>query len=216
MNAKEVLNKMLTLLSLADNSVALTDARLKDGTIVQSPTFDVGETADIVGEDGKLSPAPDGEHELELKDSEGNEVRIKIIVKDGKIEERENVELEDMLPEMEDEEDDAEIEIEMAEATTEEVKGLPNTTDESPSNEIKEEETDSPIISELKSKIKELETELEAYKMAAELPSDELPKLDGAPIDESMNSHKMSAVKKSINKNVERDPQAMFLSKLYK
>jgi hypothetical protein len=69
------------------------EATLKDGTVVKSPTFDVGEDVKIVSADGKETPAPDGEHELALKDSEGKEVLIKIITKDGKIVERENVEL---------------------------------------------------------------------------------------------------------------------------
>lgn len=69
------------------------EAALADGTIVKSPTFDVGEEVKVVSPDGKESPAPDGEHELKLKDSEGKEVLIKIITKDGKIVERENVEL---------------------------------------------------------------------------------------------------------------------------
>lgn len=69
------------------------EATLKDGTVVKSPTFDVGEEVKVVSPDGKEMPAPDGEHELKLKDSEGKEVLIKIITKDGKITERENVEL---------------------------------------------------------------------------------------------------------------------------
>lgn len=59
---------------------------------LESPTFDVGETIDVVSEDGSKTPAPDGEHQVELKDSEGNEVKIRVMVKDGKIVERENVE----------------------------------------------------------------------------------------------------------------------------
>lgn len=69
------------------------EAALKDGTIVKSNTFDVGEDIFVVSPDGVETPAPDGEHELSLKDSEGKEVLIKVIVKDGKIAERENVEL---------------------------------------------------------------------------------------------------------------------------
>lgn len=71
------------------------EAMLKDGTVVKSPTFDVGEEVKIVSPDGAEQPAPDGEHELKLKDTEGKEVLIKIITKDGKITERENVELPD-------------------------------------------------------------------------------------------------------------------------
>ena len=93
MNSKTVLSKILGLLSM-DKEVELTYAKLKDGTIVESPTFDVGEDLFVVSEDGTKTPAPDGEHELSIKDESGNENLIKVIVKDGKIEERENVELE--------------------------------------------------------------------------------------------------------------------------
>jgi len=97
MNSKTVLNKILGLLSMDEKEVTLTYAKLKDGTIVESPTFDVGEPLEIVSEDGTKTPAPDGTHELALKDSEGKETLIKVISKDGKIVERENVELE-MVP----------------------------------------------------------------------------------------------------------------------
>jgi hypothetical protein len=69
-----------------------TEATLKDGTVVKSPTFDIGEDISVVSPDGKESPAPDGEHELALKDSEGKDVVFRVIVKDGKITERENIE----------------------------------------------------------------------------------------------------------------------------
>lgn len=69
-----------------------TDATLKDGTVIKSPTFDLGEDVTVVGADGTETPAPDGEHEIALKDSEGKEVVIRIVTKDGKITERENVE----------------------------------------------------------------------------------------------------------------------------
>jgi hypothetical protein len=91
MNSKTVLNKILSLLS--KNEVILTYARLADGTIVESATFDVGEDLFVVSEDGTKTPAPDGMHELALKDSEGNETLIKVKSEAGKIVERENVEL---------------------------------------------------------------------------------------------------------------------------
>lgn len=69
-----------------------TKASLKDGTILESPTFDVGEKVDIVDSEGKKTPAPDGEHEIMLKDTEGNEVKIRIITEGGIIKERMNVE----------------------------------------------------------------------------------------------------------------------------
>jgi hypothetical protein len=70
---------------------SMVEAKSGDLTL-ESPTFDVGETIDVVKEDGSKVPAPDGEHQVELKDTDGNEVKIRVMVKDGKIMERENVE----------------------------------------------------------------------------------------------------------------------------
>ena len=47
MNAKNVLNKILGLLS--SEEVLFTDARTADGTILQSPTFDLGEDVEVDG-----------------------------------------------------------------------------------------------------------------------------------------------------------------------
>lgn len=69
-----------------------TVAETAQGVKVESPTFDVGEEVMVLGEDGEKSPAPDGEHQVVLKDSSGNENKIRFITKDGKITERENVE----------------------------------------------------------------------------------------------------------------------------
>jgi hypothetical protein len=68
-----------------------TEAKSGDLTL-DSPTFDVGETIDVVKEDGEKEKAPDGEHEVILKDESGNENKIRVVVKDGMITERENVE----------------------------------------------------------------------------------------------------------------------------
>lgn len=100
MNATQVLNKIMTVLSLQKEEVLFTYARLADGTIVESPTFDLGENVELVTEDGK-TPAPNGYHDLELKDEEGNEVYIRVKTEDGVITERENVETE--TPDMEEE-----------------------------------------------------------------------------------------------------------------
>jgi len=72
-------------------------AETADGARVESKTFDVGEEVSVLDGDSKV-PAPDGEHQIVLKDESGNEVKIRVITKDGIITERENVE-EDMAAE---------------------------------------------------------------------------------------------------------------------
>ena len=120
MNAKTVLSKIASMISFTEKEVEFTDAKTADGTILQSPTFDVGEDVEVVAEDGTKSKAPNGEHQISLRDSEGNETLIRIITEDGKIVERENVEL--AVPEME---------TEMADAPTEEV-----VSEEAPAEEV--------------------------------------------------------------------------------
>lgn len=241
MNSKSVLSKILTILSLNDGEVKFTDAQTKDGTILQSPTFDVGETVEVVSEDGTKSPAPDGEHEIVLKDTEGNEVPIKVITKDGKIVERENVELEKPKEEVVDKEAEVkdEADVKMADATTEEAHPLPMTTDEDPRNLIPadtDEEKD-PLITlayriaemekamdEIKTKMADMspvseeavteeepEAEGEEVAMAAEDDEEVLPKLDGAPLD---SVSKFASETKFGKKP--HDAQSTFLSKLYK
>jgi hypothetical protein len=72
-----------------------TIAETPEGVKVESPTFDVGEDIYVLDGDEKKM-APDGEHQVVLKDESGNENKIRVISKDGKIVERENVEQEDM------------------------------------------------------------------------------------------------------------------------
>jgi len=236
MNAKQVLNKIITLLN--KDEVRLTYARLKDGTIVESPTFDVGEELFVVSEDGTKTPAPDGEHELALKDSEGNENLIKVITKDGKIEERENVELADEDEETVKTEDlpqadgaKAVEDVQMAE-TTEEVGPLPSTgngqpadTEDEPSIEIELKDMVAKLayrIEEMEKKIMEMaepKMDEEVVDKEAEITKEddieemELPKLDGAPIETKMASVELNRKnygKKTLNS------QDSFLSKLYK
>jgi hypothetical protein len=237
MNSKSVLSKIMTLLSL-ENEVNFTDAQTKDGTILQSPTFDVGEDVEVVAEDGSKTPAPDGEHEIALKDSEGNEVIIKVITKDGKIVERENVELvdEEVVDKEAEIEDESDIEIEMADATTETAEGLPNTTEESKANEVKEgEPMGDPIISlgyridEMEKIISKMKEKMEsAYpeegqpevssldptQLAAEEEEEELPKLDGAPLETKLSADHLHTPN-NYGKKV-GSPQGSFLSKLYR
>lgn len=70
----------------------MTEATDAQGQKLESKTFDVGEDCYVIGADGSKSPVADGEHQVVLKDESGNENKIRIITKDGKITERENVE----------------------------------------------------------------------------------------------------------------------------
>jgi hypothetical protein len=244
MNSKSVLTKILTLLSLTDE-VNFTDAKTKDGTILQSPTFDVGETVDVVSEDGTKTMAPDGEHEISLKDTEGNEVLIRVITKDGKIVERENVEMESdaspVTPDINPAPSSNEPVI-MADATTEEAHPLPNTTDEDPRNMITDdsEETEKDPLIALSYRIAEMEKAMDAIKTKlgleenppaeeagtpvaqptgneiamAEVDEEELPKLDGAPLDTAVKFSADSIHKPNYGRKV-GDSQSSFLSKLY-
>ena len=177
MNAKTVLSRIVGLLSTEE--VQLTYAKLKDGTLVEASTFDVGEDLFVIGEDGNKTPAPNGEHELTLKDSEGNEVLIKVIAKDGKITERENVELE---------EDEEEVKPEAPKEEEMEEQDKPAEEDEAQKMGKK--------IEELAYRIDEMEkkmTALEAVKEETEdekeeeMEEEELPKLDGAPTEAKLS-----------------------------
>ena len=247
MTSKNVLNKILSLLSKEE--VVLTYAKLADGTIVESATFDVGEDLFVVSEDGTKSPAPNGFHDLMLKDSEGNETLLKVKSEEGKIVERENVEMEDVktepVPQGTGEELPENVRPEqpnsvasgttkMAEET-EEVEPIPATEDksmeeegESPEIEIelgKKMEEMAYRIEEMEKKMAKMEAmyppvaseviqEEEGIKMSAEPDEEEeLPKLDGAPIEEGVS--RFSAQTKSNYGKKVNTPQSSFLSKLY-
>jgi hypothetical protein len=235
MNSKTVLGKILTLLSLNENEVKLTYAKLADGTIVESPTFDVGEPLEVVSEDGTKTPAPDGEHELSLRDESGNENLIKVITKDGKIVERENVEMEDVevkdIPQAGETDKANEVKdaagsvkdgTMMAEET-EEVETIP--ADDEKEGEEKEVEINlGKKMEEMAYKIEEMEKKISKMEEAmmpapdeevAEeaMEDEELPKLDGAPVEGA--SKFSSDNTKNYGKKV-RDSQSNFLAKLYK
>jgi hypothetical protein len=211
MNSKNVLDKIITMLSFEkkEDAVAMTYAKLADGTIVESPTFDVGEALDIVSEDGTKSPAPNGTHELALRDSEGRDVLIKVVTEEGKIVERENVE----LPAAE----EAEIEIEMADETVE-----PITEDtDTPTEEMPTEEIDmKSVVEKLQYRIEEMEKKMTKMEEGM-MPSEEtdkvepisemsLPKLDGAPVEEAP-AQRTNKFGKTV-----QNSQSAFLSRLYK
>ena len=241
MNAKQVLSKVAKLLNL-EAEVTLTYAKLADGTIVESETFDVGEDLFVVSEDGTKTPAPNGTHELMLKDTEGNETLLKVITEDGKIVERENVELKaeeietEKLPgdptEVNDVKDEkaagqpvkdlkpssmlAEVEPTVSEdETTEEVSPIPADTDKEEMGMpemMKKMEEMTYRIEEMEKKLTKMaEIEIEVKD---EKEEEELPKLDGAPIDEM---YKFSAEQNSKRFGKKTDnAQNSFLAKLYK
>lgn len=233
MNAKTVLKKLMTLLQTEEE--ALTYAKLKDGTIVESPTFDVGEPLEVVSEDGSKSPAPDGEHELVLRDESGNENIIKVITKDGEIVERENVELADMeIKEAEDipASNPEDAPIEMEEETYETSPGdIPSTGDGVPADvdqgEIVGADKDiAKLIEELTYRIDEMEKKIKMQveeevvdkeadieeHLEEEEDEEELPKLDGAPTE----AKKFSILKEKTNTERHLTAQERVLSKLYK
>lgn len=237
MNSKTVLSKIMALLS--KDEVSLTYAKLADGTIVESPTFDVGETLDIVSEDGTKSKAPDGEHELSLKDTEGNETLIKVKTEAGVIVERENVELEDVetkdIPQASGDVPESEIAkgetgsvtsgtVKMEEET-DTVEALPEDTDkETPSIEIElkkmmeklayrieEMEKRMMKMEEVKEEVVDKEADI---KKEDDIEEMELPKLDGAPVEEALKFAAQTNSKNYGKKVV--NSQSSFLSKLYK
>jgi hypothetical protein len=226
MNAKHVLNKIIAALS-ADKPVEMTYAKLADGTILESPTFDVGEVVDVVSEDGTKTAAPDGEHEVILKDTEGNDVRIKVITKDGVITERENVELAEGAKD----EEVKKLPEDMASIAGEDIGGdeakdagdvpvekIPEDMEKKYSDlayRIEEMEKKIAKMEEIgKAKEDEIEGKPAEDKKEADVKmEEELPKLDGAPIEE--NPTKTQNIKMSKKDKVVGS-QANFLSKLYK
>jgi ElaB/YqjD/DUF883 family membrane-anchored ribosome-binding protein len=242
MNAKKVLNKIVEFLSA--NEVELTYAKLADGTIVESATFDVGEDLFVVSEDGTKSPAPNGMHDLMLRDTEGNETMFKVRTEDGKIVERENVEVEmadekvkdipqagtytkdDEVPDVPGQIEKGTLEME---EETDEVMPISEDATKEDEKEIEIElgkklEQMAYRIEEMEKKMMKMEEAMmppvdsmvdEEVAMAAEPDEEEeLPKLDGAPTDEALK-FTSEANRKNYGKKT-KDAQSSFLSKLYK
>jgi hypothetical protein len=234
MNAKQVLNKIIATLSLSKEEVVLAYAKLADGTILESPTFDVGEEVSVVSEDGTKTAAPNGEHEIVLKDSEGNEVRIKVITKDGVIAERENVELPmDAKSEEVPVEELPESKVPKEKSVyAESIAGedIGESTDEV-------DETAEPITEDMSSAIEKMQYRIsELEKLVSKLApkedetstedaaedkkeadvqmaeEEELPKLNGAPIEENP----LAKQQNKFSRKVPASPQNSFLSRLYK
>ena len=235
MNAKKVLNKIVEFLSA--NEVELTYAKLADGTIVESATFDVGEDLFVVSEDGTKSPAPNGMHDLMLKDTEGKETMFKVRTEDGKIVERENVEMADVKVEeipqagtytKDDEVPEVDGQIKSGtlkmEEETDEVETLPEDATKEDEKEMEMELGKK--LEEMAYRIEEMEKKMMKMEEAMMPPVDqmvneevameeeELPKLDGAPIDEALKFS--SELNRKNYGRKSKDAQSNFLSKLYK
>ena len=187
-----------------------------------------------------------------LKDTEGNETLLKVKSEDGKIVERENVEMADVDADMvktepipavgnEDKENVmpdlkgqvASGTLKMAEET-DEVMPLPEDTEaEDEAGEDEEVEINlgkkmeemAYRIEEMEKKMAKMEEvmmppvdqtvneEAAGIKMS-EVEDEELPKLDGAPIEDPNAIMKFEANRKNYGKKLV-DPQNSFLSKLY-
>ena len=221
MDSNTVLGRIMQLLSLKnEEDVKLAYAKLADGTILESPTFDVGESVEVVSEDGTKTPAPDGEHELELTGAEGETVRFKIITEGGVIKERENVELEEHG---DDKEED--MSAETIKVDEEIPQALEKTDEEELEEEVTEEGEDEITINledvakkveEMAYRIDELEKKLEEAQeetIEEELEEEdekevEAKKLDGAPVEASKFS-------KVTNKKLTPNYHSSVLSRMY-
>lgn len=228
MDSNTVLGRIVQLLSLKnEEDVKLAYAKLADGTILESPTFDVGESVEVVSEDGTKSPAPDGEHELELTGAEGETVRFKIITEGGVIKERENVELEEAGDDKEEDLEaetkkvDEEIPQALEKVDEEELEEI-----EEPAEEAEKEEGEDEItinledvakkVEEMAYRIDELEKKLEAAEEETkeeELEEEEekeveAKKLDGAPVEPAKFS-------KVTNKKLTPNYHSSVLSRMY-
>jgi hypothetical protein len=61
----ERLPEIKKLLFSETTKEAFVDAKLIDGTIIRYESLEIGATLSVVGEDGEIVAAPDGQHELE-------------------------------------------------------------------------------------------------------------------------------------------------------
>lgn len=71
MNISELVGSKLPeikKLLFSETEEKFEDAKLVDGTIVRYEVLEIGAALSVVGEDGEIVPAPDGEHELESGD----------------------------------------------------------------------------------------------------------------------------------------------------
>lgn len=207
----------MQLLSMKGD-VDLTYARLADGTLVESLTFDVGEAVEIVAEDGTKTPAPDGEHDLKLMGANGEEVYIKVRTEGGTIVERENVE---MMEEVEvqkipqaNEPDPADVREDLPGSVQmeEDEEVLPE--DEDKEEMKKRYESMAYRIEELEKRISKMEEMTPMEETEDTVEEEDLPKLDGAPTE--MTKLSAQAPTKTPFGKKEATSQSSFLLKLYR
>ena len=101
----ERLPEIKKLLFSETTEEAFVDAKLVDGTIIRYESLEIGATLSVVGEDGEIVAAPDGQHELES----GEVVRTE----EGVIVEVLEPEAEDVEEEAKDEEKEEEMSAEV-------------------------------------------------------------------------------------------------------
>jgi len=113
MNISELVGSKLPeikKLLFSETEEKFEDAKLVDGTIVRYESLEIGAALSVVGEDGEVVPAPDGEHELESGDivrTEGG-VIVEIMSPEPVEEEAEEEKEEEMAAEETEEKFDAE------------------------------------------------------------------------------------------------------------
>ena len=113
MNISELVGSKLPeikKLLFSETEEKFEDAKLVDGTIVRYESLEIGAALSVVGEDGEVVPAPDGEHELESGDivrTEGG-VIVEIMTPEPVEEEAEEEKEEEMAAEETEEKFDAE------------------------------------------------------------------------------------------------------------
>lgn len=192
MTVREFLNK---LVSFSEQSEVLDfmNAKLEDGTILQSDNFEVGQEVLIVNEDGTTEVITDGEYIITIPEGEVDVNKVITIV-NGVIETIE-------VKEEEESPEDSLPEVPVVEDMEEEVK-----EDELAIDPM---EVILSKLVELENRINGLEKEKEEEitEPIEEVKEEELEKLDGAPIE--LQKEKIMDVKSMT-------PRNKFLSNLYK
>lgn len=156
----------------------MTRAEDAQGQILESSTFDVGEPIFVVKEDGTTEPAKDGEHQVVLKDESGNENKIRVMVKDGVIVERSNVEEMSEIEEVEEETPDLSSLLEVLLPIVEEMKKMKST------------------MGEIKEAMASLTNDFEKYKKSPE----KFSVMEKKTYKQSLEDYKLEVIKAMINK----------------